>query len=264
MAAALVTGASAGIGEQFAYGLAREHYELVLVARREERLRQVAERARMLGSGRVLTLAADLAHRETPAALHRQLANQNVAIDYLVNNAGFGTRGGFAELPIERELEEIDLNVSALVALTRLFLPAMVARRSGTIINVASTAGYQPVPYMANYAATKAYVISFSLAVAAELRGTGVTMLALCPGSTYSEFQQVAGTGNARIPRFMFMDAATVAAEGIAAARRGRQLYVNGAMNLVLAQLARLAPRTLVTRVAARLYRPSASGDRAR
>ncbi len=257
MATALVTGASAGIGEQFAYALAREHYELVLVARREARLKEVAEQARGLGSGKVTTIAADLAQRESPAAIHRQLAEQNVAIDYLVNNAGFGTRGDFAELAIERELEEIDLNIGALVALTRLFVPAMIARRHGTIINVASTAGFQPLPYMANYAATKAYVISFSLAVAAELRGSGVTILALCPGPTHSEFHAVAGTGDARTPRFMFMDAAPVAAQGIDAARRGRQLYVNGTINLILVELSRVSPRNLVTRVVARLYRPA-------
>ncbi len=256
MATALVTGASAGIGEEFAYALARERYELVLVARREARLREVAEKARVLGSGKVLTIAADLSQRETPAAIHRQLVEQNVAVDYLVNNAGFGTRGRFSQLPLERELEEIDLNVGALVALTRLFAPAMIARRHGTIINVASTAGFQPLPYMANYAATKAYVISFSLAMAAELRRTGVTMLALCPGPTHSEFHAVAGTGDARTPGFMFMDAKTVAAQGIAAARRGKSLYVNGMLNLVLAESARVSPRGLVTRIASKFYRP--------
>jgi short-subunit dehydrogenase len=256
MATALVTGASAGIGEEFAYALARERYDLVLVARREARLAEVADKARRLGAGRVLTVAADLARRETPAALHRQLAEQNLAIDYLVNNAGFGTRGRFAELAIERELEEIDLNVGALVAMTRLFVPAMAARRSGTIVNVASTAGFQPLPYMATYAATKAYVISFSLALAAELRGSGVTVLALCPGPTWSEFHQVAGTGDARTPRFMFMDAATVAAQGVAAARRGKSIHVNGAINHLLAETSRLSPRRLVARVAASIYRP--------
>ncbi len=256
MATALVTGASAGIGEEFAYGLARERYDLVLVARREARLKEVAEKARVLGSGNVLTIAADLARRETPTAIHRQLAEQNVAIDYLVNNAGFGTRGSFSQLALERELEEIDLNVGALVALTRLFAPAMVARRHGTIINVASTAAFQPLPYMATYAATKAYVLSFSLATAAELRGTGVTILALCPGPTYSEFQAVAGIADAPTPGFMYMDAKTVAAQGIAAARRGKWLRVNGVLNLMLAELARVSPRVLATRIASKLYRP--------
>ncbi|HUY20695.1 MAG TPA: SDR family oxidoreductase [Candidatus Binataceae bacterium] len=257
MQTAMVTGASAGIGEEFAYALARERYDLVLVARREARLAAVAEKARSLGSGKVLTIAADLSRRETPGEIHRQLEQQNLAIDYLVNNAGFGTRGRFSQLPLERELEEIDLNVGALAALTRLFAPAMIARRHGTIINVASTAGFQPLPYMATYAATKAYVISFSLAMAAELRGTGVTILALCPGPTHSEFHAVAGTGDARLPDFMFMDAKTVAVQGIAAARRGKSLHVNGALNLVLAESARLSPRRLVTRIVAKFYRPN-------
>lgn len=256
MATALVTGASAGIGEEFAHALARERYDLVLVARREARLAEVAEKARALGSGHVLTITADLSRRETPVAIHRQLAQQNVAVDYLVNNAGFGTRGRFSQLPLERELQEIDLNVGALVALTRLFAPAMIERRHGTIINVASTAGFQPLPYMATYAATKAYVVSFSLAMAAELRGTGVTMLALCPGPTHSEFQAVAGIGDALMPRFMFMDAKTVAAQGIAAARRGKPLYMNGVLNRVLVSAARSSPLWLVTRIAAKFYRP--------
>jgi short-subunit dehydrogenase len=256
MATALITGASAGIGEEFAYGLAREGYDLVLVARREARLTEVAAKARSLGAGNVLTIAADLSQRKTPLAIHRQLTEQNVAVDYLVNNAGFGTRGRFAQLALERELEEIDLNVGALVALTRLFAPAMIARRHGTVINVASTAGFQPLPYMATYGATKAYVISFSLALAAELRGTGVTVLALCPGPTHSEFHDVAGTADARTPGFMFMDAKTVAAQGIAAARRGKSLHVNGVLNLVLAETARVSPRALVTRMVSKFYRP--------
>jgi short-subunit dehydrogenase len=256
MATALVTGASAGIGEEFAYALARARYELVLVARRETRLGEVAEKARIIGSGKVLTIAADLSRRETPAAIHRQLTEQNVAVDYLVNNAGFGTRGRFSQLPLERELEEIDLNVGALVALTRLLVPAMIARRHGTIINVASTAAFQPLPYMATYAATKAYVISFSLAMAAELRGTGVTMMALCPGPTHSEFHAVAGIGDVRMPEFMFMDAKTVAVQGLAAARRGKSLHINGVLNLVLAESNRISPRALVTRMVAKFYRP--------
>jgi uncharacterized protein len=256
MATALVSGASAGIGEEFAYALAREHYELVLVARREARLKEVADKARLLGSTNVLTIAADLARRETPAAIHRQLAERNVAVDYLVNNAGFGTRGRFSQLALERELEEIDLNVGALVALTRLFVPAMIERRHGTVINVASTAGFQPLPYMATYSATKAYVISFSLALAAELRGTGVTILALCPGPTHSEFHAVAGIEDARTPGFMFMDAKTVAIQGIAAAHSGKSLHVNGVLNLVLAECARVSPRALVTRLATKFYGP--------
>ncbi|HTW87590.1 MAG TPA: SDR family oxidoreductase [Candidatus Binataceae bacterium] len=256
MATALVTGASAGIGEEFAYALARERYELVLVARREARLAEVAEKARVFGSGKVLTIAADLSRRETPAAILRQLTEQNVAIEYLVNNAGFGTHGRFSELPLEREFEEIDLNVGALVALTRLFVPAMVARRHGTIINVASTAAFQALPYMATYAATKAYVVSFSLAMAAELRGTGVTIMALCPGPTHSEFHAVAGIAQVRMPEFMFMDAKTVAAQGIAAARRGKALHINGKLNRALAESNRVSPRTFVTRMVARFYRP--------
>ena len=173
MATALITGASSGLGEQFAYALGREHYDLVLAARREDRLAAVAGRARTLGAGTVRVIRADLGLHETPAALYQQLTGDGVQIDYLVNNAGFGTSGKFHQLPPERELEEIELNVTSLVATTRLFLPAMVERRRGTVINVASTAAFQATPYMATYGATKAFVLSFSEAVAAELRGTG-------------------------------------------------------------------------------------------
>ncbi|MBF6569043.1 MAG: SDR family oxidoreductase [Candidatus Binataceae bacterium] len=259
MPTALITGASAGIGEEFAYALARDRFELVLTARREDRLRQVAERATAQGASAVHVIAADLARRETPAAIFDQVERENLRVDYLVNNAGFGTRGRFSDQPLDRELEEIDLNVTALVALTRKFLPPMIARHHGTIINVASTAGFQPLPFMATYAATKAFVVSFSQAIAAEAAGTGVRILALCPGPTRSEFHAVAGIEDARTPEFMFMDVKTVVAQGLAAARRGKWLHINGALNFVLAESIRIAPRTLATRIAARLYRPAQS-----
>src|SRR5260370_29448183 len=192
LSTALITGASSGLGEQFAYALAREHYDLVLAARREDRLAAVARRARTLGAGTVRTIRADLARPEAPAALYQQLTTDGRKVDYLVNNAGFCTNGTFHLPPLEREVEEIELNVTSLVATTRLFLPAMVERRSGTIINVASTAAFQATPYMATYGATKAFVLSFSEAVAAELRGTGVTVMALCPGPVRTQFQKVA------------------------------------------------------------------------
>jgi short-subunit dehydrogenase len=259
---ALITGASSGLGEHFAYALAREGFELALTARREQRLKAVGNRAKALGAGAVRVIPADLARRETPGAIKQQLDDDGVEIDYLVNNAGFGTTGCFERLPLERELEEIDLNVTALVALTRLFVPPMVARRKGTIINVASTAAFQPLPYMATYAATKAFVVSFSQALSAELAGTGVGVSALCPGPVRTEFQQVAGNQQAHVPSFVWMDAATVVANAVAGARSGRSLYIAGALNFVMAQAAsRLAPRSLVTRVVRRMYRPAADKD---
>ena len=257
MPTALITGASSGLGEQFAYALGREHYDLVLTARREDRLAAVAGRARAAGAGAVRIIGADLAQRETPAALHQQLTADGVQVDYLVNNAGFGTTGRFHLLPPERELEEIELNVTSLVALTRLFVPAMVERRGGTVINVASTAAFQATPYMATYGATKAFVLSFSEAVAAELKGTGVTVMALCPGPVRTEFQKVANNERMRFPSFIWTEADRVVHEGIAAAASGRSLCVAGAINNAMVIAGRFTPRSLSTLISSKLLRPS-------
>src|SRR5208282_2051074 len=248
MATALITGASSGLGEEFALQLAREKYDLVLVARREEKLREVAERAKQAGAAKATIIAADLSRADAAAEIHRRLAAENIAVDYLVNNAGFGTHGGFVRAPLDREIEEINLNVSALVALTRLFLPAMVEKRRGIVVNVASTAAFQPVPWMATYAATKAFVLSFSEALAGELAGTGVTVMALCPGPTRTEFQQVASVEDSGVPSFAYMDAATVVGQAIDAARRGKAIKINGVVNLIMAESSRFAPRALVRR----------------
>lgn len=254
MPTALVTGASSGLGEEFARQLARERYDLVLVARREERLNAVAAEAKSLGSANVHVIASDLARAESPWELHRQVTERGLEIDYLVNNAGFGTNGLFHQLPLEREIEQINLNVTSLVALTGLLVPAMVKRRRGTIINVSSTGAFQPVPYMAVYGATKAFVLNFSEAIAHELRGSGVTVTALCPGLTRTEFQQVAGVNQEGLPSFAWMDAKTVVAQALAAAKRGKTLKVSGMMNVALMESTRIAPRSLVTRIAALLF----------
>jgi uncharacterized protein len=259
MATALITGASSGLGEEFAYQLAREHSDLALVARRKDRLESVASKSRELGAKNVTIFAADLSAPGAPAQLHAEVTTAGLQIDYLVNNAGFGTHGTFTELPIEREIEEIDLNVSALVALCRLFAPAMAARRSGTIINVASTAAFQPVPWMATYGATKAFVLSFSEALSSELAASNVTVMALCPGPTRTEFQAVANTAEAAFPDFAYMDAATVVAQGIAAAKRGRAVRINGVMNFLMAQSTRIAPRAMVRWIAGSMFREEPS-----
>jgi len=256
MSASLITGASSGIGEQFAYALAREHRDLVLVARREDRLAVVADNARKLGGRQVTVIPADLSRREAPAALFARLDADKASIDILINNAGFGTRGEFAKLPLDRELEEIDLNVSSLVALTRLFVPAMVTARHGTIINVASMAGFQPVPYMATYAATKAFVVSFTQGIATELTGTGVNISAICPGPVLTEFQAVAGIEKVRLPSIGVVDAKTVAEDGLRAARRGTAVAISGKVNTVLAGVTHFVPKSLVSRIAGSIYRP--------
>lgn len=255
MAATLITGASSGLGEEFALQLAREKRDLVLVARREDRLRDVAERARSAGAPNTTIIATDLGLADAAAEVFRKVGAEAIVVDYLVNNAGFGTHGRFDVAPLDREIEEINLNVSALVALTRLFLPAMVAAKIGTVINVASTAAFQPVPWMATYAATKAFVLSFSEALAGELEGTGVTVLALCPGPTRTEFQQVASVEKAGVPSFAYMDAPTVVRQAIDAAKRGKSLKINGLINALMAQSNRVAPRSLARRIAGAMFR---------
>lgn len=258
MPTALITGASSGLGEQFAYALAHQKYDLVLVARRQDRLEQVAARARESGAPRVELIVADLARREGPRQVCRQLETAGITVDYLVNNAGFGTTGRFARLPLERESEEIDLNIGALVALTRLLLPPMIERHGGTIINVASTASFQPVPYMTTYAATKAFVLSFTEGLAGELVGSGVRVMALCPGPVKTEFQDVANNRRSLMPEFVYVPAEKVVADGIAAAASGRTVYIAGLLNAASAAMTRFVPRALIRAVARRIYRPSA------
>ncbi len=255
---ALITGASSGLGEQFAYALAQRKYDLVLTARRGDRLAAVAGKARKLGAGMVEVIEADLARRDAPSEIFAQIEALRLHIDYLVNNAGFGTSGRFARLPLDREFEEIDLNVSAVVAMTRLFLPAMVARNSGTIINVASTAAFQALPFMATYAASKAFVLSFTVALAGELAGTGVKVSALCPGPVRTEFQAIAKNEHARLPGFAYLEAETVVAQGITAAENGRSMHIAGVINFLTAQSTRIMPRALINFVARQIYRPNA------
>jgi short-subunit dehydrogenase len=255
VAVALITGASSGIGEQFAYALARETHALALTARREDRLQAVAAQARSLGASSVNIFPADLSQPPAPAQLYRNVAAAGLKIDLLVNNAGFGTRGRFDHLPLAREIEQIELNVTALVELTHLFLPDLIAARRGTIINVASTAGFQAVPYMATYGATKAFVVSFSLALHHELNGTGVNVMALCPGATRTEFQAVARNEDT-VPSFVYMEADTVVAQALRAAHKNRSICINGALNRIATEAQRVAPRGLVAWIAGMLYRP--------
>jgi len=256
MPTALITGASSGLGEHFAYALARLNYNLVLVARRKDRLDGVAAKTRELGAAGAEVIVADLARRETPQEICDQLVATKTSIDCLINNAGFGTNGPFHQLGLEREVEEIDLNITALVALTRLLLPQMIERHAGTIINVASTAAFQPLPYMATYAATKAFVLNFTSALAGELVGSGLRVLALCPGPVETEFQSVAKNEHGRMPKFVYVSAENVVAEGITAAASGRTVYIPGWLNFITAQSTRLMPRNVISFFARRIYKP--------
>jgi hypothetical protein len=247
--AVLITGASGGIGYELAKLFARDHHNLVLVARSADKLAQVANELQAHGVT-VKTIALDLAATPAPKFLFDQLQREGIAIEILVNNAGFGAFGEFAQMPIDEVLGQIDLNIRALTELTRLFLPPMIARRSGRIMHVASTAAFQPGPLMAVYYATKAYVLSFSEAIANELSDTGVTVTCFCPGATHTDFAKRAGVENSRLFKQVgAMSAEKVALDGYRAVMEGRGLAISGAHNWLVAQSTRFAPRKMVTAI---------------
>jgi short-subunit dehydrogenase len=254
MPTALVTGASSGIGLELASLAARDRHDVVLVARRRERLESIGRGLSEEFGIRATVLAHDLADPSAPEKLAREVSERGIAVDVLVNNAGFGLWGFFAGAPLERQLEMIRVNVAALTALTGRFLPEMIARRSGRILNVASTAAFQPGPLMAVYYATKAYVLSFSEALSSETAGTGVAVTALCPGPVATGFQEAAGIGS--VPLFepaLLTKASDVARAGWDGMKRGKRIVMPGLTNRILVQSERFAPRRLVTAIARRL-----------
>ena len=245
---ALITGASGGIGYELAKLFARDHYNLVLVARRADKLDQVAAELQSQFGISVRTIALDLAAASAPTFLFDQLQRDEVAVDILVNNAGFGVFGEFASTTEEEILGQIHLNITALTDLTRLLLPAMLARRCGKIMNVASTAAFQPGPLMAVYYATKAYVLSFSQALANEVARSGVVVNCFCPGATDTDFQKRANLENSRLfKKFRPMTAEAVARDGYRGLMAGRTLVISGLRNWLVAESVRFAPRKLVT-----------------
>jgi short-subunit dehydrogenase len=252
---ALVTGASAGLGRVFAERLAADGHDLVVVARDEGRLQTLAAHVGKRHRAHVEVLPADLSRRKGLRAVEERIAALP-PLALLVNNAGFGTAGAFAELDVEGEEDEIRLNVLALVRLTRAALPAMLARGRGAIINVSSMAGFQPGPYSATYAATKAYVTSFTESLAEELRDTGVHVQALCPGFTRTEFQERAGIDVSDLPEVAWMSAEDVVESSLVALLRGEIIHVPGRANKVAAALLGLAPRAALRRVAGAMMRP--------
>src|SRR2546422_10229090 len=247
---ALVTGASGGIGYELAKLFAHDHHNLILVARSGSKLAQFADELQRQFGVSVKAIPLDLAAPPAPQFLFDQLQREDVAVDILVNNAAYGKFGEFADIPLEETLGQIQLNVTALTCLTKLFLAPVIERHAGKIMNVASTAGFQPGPLMAVYYATKAYVISFSEALAEELRGSGVSVTVLCPGPTRTEFQAVAGMQAARLFRLPgVMDAGDVARAGYRGLMRGKRMVVPGLMNRALPFVVRISPRGVVARV---------------
>lgn len=248
MSTVLITGASGGIGYELAKLFARDHHNLVLVARSADKLAEVAGELEGLGIT-VRTISLDLAQPPSAKFLFDQLQREVVTVDILINNAGFGGFGEFAQMPEEEILGQINLNITALTELTRLFLPPMLARRSGRIMNVASTAGFQPGPFLAVYYATKAYVISFTEAIANEVQGSGVSVTCFCPGATHTGFARRAGTEKSRLFELGAMRAGKVALDGYRAVMNGRGLVISGAHNWLVAESTRFAPRKIVTAI---------------
>lgn len=253
---ALVTGASSGIGESFARELAARGMDLVLVARSEGKLRALAsELAKRHGVG-VEVVASDLSRDGAARALHAQCEEKGLHVDLLVNNAAFGTHGPFHEAPFARQHEQVTLNVTAVVDLSHLFLPGMVERGEGGIINVASIAAYQPLPYMATYGATKAFVLSFTEALWAEIRERGVRVLALCPGPVETGFFDVVGTREVAVGPMATPEQVVLA--GLRGLEKGSPSLIVGLRNWMQSNLPRLFPRELALRVTSGIMKPRA------
>jgi uncharacterized protein len=251
---ALITGASSGIGYELAKLFAKDHHNLILVARGATKLTQVADELQRQFGVSAKAVPLDLTAAPAPQFLFDQLRGEGIAVDILVNNAGYGVLGEFSKVSLEENLGQIQLNINALTQLTKLFLGPMIERHSGKIMNVASTAGFQPGPLMAVYYATKAYVISFSEALANELKGTGVSVTCLCPGPTDTNLQERARMENTRLVKALRpMDAKTVARDGYRAMMAGKTLVISGFRNWLVAESVRFSPRKLVTAISRRL-----------
>jgi len=252
----LITGASSGIGAALARRVAREGRSVALVARRRDRLDALATELRSAGGVEAHVFARDLSEIGAASTLAAEVEAANLTVDWLINNAGFGTMGRFDHLPLERELQEIRLNVEALVELTHRHLPGMIARGRGVVMNVSSVGSFIPSPYMATYTATKAFVTAFSEGLIGEVKDTGVSVLCVCPGFTRTEFQDhIDETVAKRAPAMVWMTAEDVADEAVRRAHDGGVL-VSGAMNRATTAVLRHLPRSLVIRAAGALLKP--------
>ena len=249
---ALITGASGGIGYELALLFGRNGYDCILVARSEDKLKELAARLENEHRVKTLVIARDLSRPSAVDEIYEEVTAASMPVDALVNNAGFPVFGLFVETDPQAELEMLQVNVVALTALTKLFLGGMVERRAGRILNLASTAAFLPGPLMAVYYASKAYVLSFSQALANELRGTGVTVTALCPGPTRTGFQKRGVMEDSGLVQGQIADAASVALAGYRGLMAGKTIVIPGFSNKLIPWVARLSPRGMVTRVVRR------------
>lgn len=250
---ALVTGGSSGIGFEIAKLLLKKKAVVVLVASDKIKLERAATELAADGGTKPLYIAKDLSDPQAPQALFDELAARKISVDFLVNNAGFGTYGPFHTTDLQKTQKMIDVNVKALVALTRLFLPGMIVRGFGRVLNVASTASFQPVPIESVYASSKAFVLSFSESVNEELKGSGVGVTCLCPGPTQTAFFERGSFRESAVVRKVKMTADKVAAVGLDALAKRKPLVIAGFTNKLGAFLTRLAPRKFVVKIARKM-----------
>jgi uncharacterized protein len=253
---ALITGASSGIGKALAENFAQDSYDVILAARSVSKMESQAADLKKRYNITATVIAADLESNEGAANLYREIKNSGFILSALANNAGYGNFGEFKDSTLQSELAMMQINMSTIVVLTKLFMPDLLAT-NGKIINTASTAAFQPGPYMAVYYATKAFVLSFSEAIAAELEGTGVTVTALCPGPTASGFQDKADMhASALVKNKNLPTAEEVAALGYRAMQRGQRVYIPGVANWLMVQSLRFTPRSLVTKIVKAMSKP--------
>jgi hypothetical protein len=254
---ALITGASSGIGEAFAKALAAKGLDLILVARSEDKLRALAKQLAEVHARRVEVVVADLSLPGSAAKAHTAAQALGLNVDLLINNAGFGTAGPFHKLDLERERQEISLNVTAVVEMTHAFLPAMVERGRGGIINIASMAAFQPMPFMSVYAATKAFVLSFGQGLRQEVRGKGVTVMSVCPGPVDTPFFEATGNRKLRasVPRGTMTTVDGVVRESLRGLRAGKSVVIPGATSKLMAAFTRTLPRDAVAAMTAMVMR---------
>lgn len=248
----LITGASTGIGYELAKLFAKDKYELIIIARNETKLSETASFLIKDYNVKVKFIPKDLSEPDSAKEIFDELKKENISIDMLVNNAGFGDQGAFADSDMKNDIEMISLNISSLVILNRLFLNDMLKRNSGRIMNVASTAAFQSGPFMAVYYASKAFVLSFSEAVSEELTGTNVTVSCLCPGPTETEFQNRAGIKKTKMmsgKRFTVMTAEEVALTGYKEMMKGKRIIIPGFANKAGAFIVRFIPRKIITKI---------------
>ncbi|GAA0359642.1 SDR family NAD(P)-dependent oxidoreductase [Bacillus horti] len=251
---ALVTGASSGIGEVFAHELAKKGCNLILVARTQERLEQLARVLEEMYTINAVVIPMDLGRFDAAGRIAQEVSNLGLSVDILINNAGFGTLGRFNDIPQSRLIQEIQLNIGSLTELTHLFIGGMCERKDGVIVSVASMTAFQPTPFMAVYGATKAYILSFTEALWAEYRESGVRIVALCPGETKSSFHAVSGTECLNSKRMEPIEVVNAAFDAVEKDRSSRIVGIN---NNVMALLSRFLPRRVIINVTKNIFQPA-------